>query len=157
MNSNLTRVALAVVMATSMHVSAKDEKLDICHYSTYDVHVINVSVSAANKHIQNHGDFLPYTLYEDSDYDGFGNPDVSIQTCMDEMDGFVNNDTDLDDTDPYITDKPAAPPPPPPPPPTTIITGPPPPVVQPPAPPPMPPPPPTTTGYYGPPPPPPPP
>jgi hypothetical protein len=140
MNVNLTRVAMAVLLATSMHASAKGEKVDVCHHSTYDVHVINVSVSAANQHIQNHGDFLPYTLYEDSDFDGFGNPDVSVQTCMEEMDGFVSNDSDLDDTDPNITDVVAPPPQPPPP------------TAQPQAPQPPPPPPGTTIGYYGPPP-----
>ncbi|WP_164518087.1 hypothetical protein [Pseudoalteromonas rubra] len=134
MNSNLTRVAVAVLMATSMQVAAKGEKIDVCHHSRYDVHVITVSMKAVNKHIQNHGDFLPYTLYQDSDYDGFGNADISIQSCVDYVDGYVDNDTDLDDTDPNVTDQPVVTPPPPPaptamppPPPTTFSNIPPPP------------------------------
>lgn len=143
MKSNLTKVALAVILASSLNVYAKGKKVDVCHHSRYDVHVINIPVKAANKHIMNHGDYLPFKLYKDSDYDGFGDPDVSIQSCDDYVDGYVDNDTDLDDTDPNITDQPVATPPPPPAP-----------TAMPPPPPTAPPPPPPTTFWGAPPPPP---
>jgi hypothetical protein len=39
------------------------------------------------------------TMYLDADGDGFGNPNVSIQTCID-TEGYVPNDNDCDDTNP---------------------------------------------------------
>jgi hypothetical protein len=44
-------------------------------------------------------------MYEDADGDGLGNPNVSIQTCV-EAQGYVTNDDDCDDThaeDPMVT------------------------------------------------------
>ncbi|WP_171045619.1 hypothetical protein [Pseudoalteromonas rubra] len=114
MNSNLTRIAMAVLLATSMNAYAKGKKIEICHHTRYDVRVIEVSMKRANRLIRNRGAFLPYVLYQDKDYDGFGNAEVSIKACTDYVDGYVDNDTDLDDTDPNVTDQPVATPPPPP-------------------------------------------
>lgn len=45
--------------------------------------------------VNNASEFL--TMYQDADGDGFGNPSVSIQTCVD-TEGYVPNDNDCDDT-----------------------------------------------------------
>lgn len=39
------------------------------------------------------------TLYEDWDRDGYGNPDVTKETCSAEVEGYVGNTTDCDDED----------------------------------------------------------
>lgn len=39
------------------------------------------------------------TLYEDWDRDGYGNPDVTKETCGAEVEGYVGNTTDCDDED----------------------------------------------------------
>lgn len=39
------------------------------------------------------------TWYQDADNDGLGNPDVTMLSC-DQPDGYVDNDSDLDDDDP---------------------------------------------------------
>lgn len=41
------------------------------------------------------------TWYQDNDYDGYGNPDVSQLSC-DKPDNFVSNSNDIDDTDPNL-------------------------------------------------------
>jgi hypothetical protein len=47
--------------------------------------------------VENASEFL--TMYQDADGDGFGNPNVFIQTCID-TEGYVPNDDDCDDTNP---------------------------------------------------------
>lgn len=81
----------------------KNEKVELCHQTMNFTHVVlNLPPKAANQHIENHGDFLPVTFYEDSDGDGLGNSDVYFSSCEDSVAGYVLNGDDLDDNDPYV-------------------------------------------------------
>lgn len=42
------------------------------------------------------------TLFVDADYDGYGNNQMYITTCLLEIDGYVSNNLDCDDTNPAI-------------------------------------------------------
>jgi MYXO-CTERM domain-containing protein len=41
--------------------------------------------------------------YEDADGDGYGDPDASVEECLDEDDALVDNDEDCDDDDPSVS------------------------------------------------------
>ncbi len=43
-----------------------------------------------------------YTLFQDFDQDGFGNPDVFLELCESAADGYVENSADCDDSNPDI-------------------------------------------------------
>jgi hypothetical protein len=43
-----------------------------------------------------------YIWYTDADGDGFGDPDTLWATCQDNIEGYVDNGDDCDDTDPFV-------------------------------------------------------
>ena len=102
MKTIIPLTALAVVFGMSQPAFA-GEKVEVCHLTMNFNHVVlNLPPKAANKHIRNHGDFLPVTFYEDSDDDGLGNADVYFSSCEESVAGYVLNGDDLDDNDPYV-------------------------------------------------------
>jgi hypothetical protein len=97
--NNIYLACLASFYITaSMAAQAQTKKMDICHMARDgQTIVLNLPLTGVNAHL-GHGDILPDTLFEDFDGDGFGNPEVSMQNCDDAVSGFVDTNTDLNDT-----------------------------------------------------------
>lgn len=110
MVQSVKRILVGMVLAfmtlfTSTSALAKEEKGVICHYTgNGDVKSLSVALSSHQSHIDQHGDYYPQTYFADKDGDGFGNPLDSMSSCTD-VEGYVLDNTDLDDTDPGITDE----------------------------------------------------
>ncbi len=96
----LTTVASVLFLSG---LSIAGDKVRLCHYppgNPENWHLIMVSENSMAAHLA-HGDMVPMILYEDADGDFFGNPDVTSETC-EFSDGFVDDNTDCDDTNPDI-------------------------------------------------------
>jgi len=98
-------LAQSHVLLTSGSALAGTEKGVICHITgNGSVKSLSVAVSSHQDHLYQHGDYFPETYFADTDGDGFGNATDSKSSCVYVL-GYVLNNTDLDDTDPTITDE----------------------------------------------------
>jgi hypothetical protein len=102
MRTGVVAVACFVMLAFAGPAMAKGPKVDICHWDAdaQIFFVINISVNAVDKHIENHGDVYPGSWWADADGDGFGDADGATDVCPNA--GFVDNDDDCDDGDAAI-------------------------------------------------------
>ena len=73
-----------------------NQKVQICHVTSGSngYVLIEVSENALDAHLD-HGDYLPSTLYDDTDGDGRGDPASEAVVSCEAIDGMVDNDDDL--------------------------------------------------------------
>lgn len=96
MPSHLISLAL---LLTPLAVASPVSKQEICHWSddTLSYNVIEVSGNAVDSHFANHGDSFPAAYWPDSDGDGYGDVDGTVDVCP--QTGLVDNAEDCDDAD----------------------------------------------------------
>ena len=78
----------------------------VCHISK-NVKQLDVGGKAVIAHL-GHGDHLPNIYFADFDEDSYGDIDNSIESCIldaEDVDGYVDNSDDLDDTDASVLDR----------------------------------------------------
>lgn len=90
---------LAAVLSGSAWASAK--RVEICHFdkTAAEYTVLEVAASSVAVHLR-HGDSYPAMYYADLDGDGFGDTTGATDVCPNA--GYVDDDTDCDDADPYV-------------------------------------------------------
>ena len=103
MKKSLPIAALLLPVAFATSTALAGTKVAVCHASgNGSVRMLNISENAVDAHIA-HGDWAPTDWFADADGDGFGDANVTAESCT-QPDGFVAVSGDVDDTDASLTD-----------------------------------------------------
>ena len=92
----IATLAVALLALALPVTAAPVGKVKVCHVTgNGKVLLLSIGSPALYAHL-GHGDYEPYTYYQDNDGDGLGNPHVAIEAC-EQPDGFVENPDDPND------------------------------------------------------------